>query len=265
MKIGVIGLGFVGSAMRKLFGQAHEVVGYDSNPMVAGSNAKNALDGAEIAFICVPTPMAQDGKADISIVEEVVRWVKSPIIVIKSTVPPGTTDMLAEHYQKNLHFSPEYMGEGKQFVAPWKYPDPRDARSHPFVICGGDSADMVLDLYSTVMSNDAAYIATSNRAAELAKYMENSFLATKVAFCYEFAEICKTYDVDFKTVRELWLNDTRMGRSHTMVLPNQKGFNGKCLPKDISAIVEASAENGFDPTLLRSIRDINANRMKGKL
>jgi UDPglucose 6-dehydrogenase len=196
------------------------------------------------------------------VVEEVVSWCRAPIIVIKSTVPPGTTDMLSARYRKNLHFSPEYMGEGRQFVAPWKYPDPRDPRSHSFVIVGGDSADMVLDLYATVMANDAHYIATSNIAAELAKYMENAFLATKVAFCYEFAGIAQAYGVDFKALRELWLSDSRMGRSHTMVLPNQKGFNGKCLPKDLSAIVEASTQNGFDPRILRAVRDINAERTR---
>lgn len=258
MKVGIVGVGYVGSGMKRLFSSAHEVVTYD--PRLTGSHQSD-IQGAEITFICVPTPMAPDGAADFSLVEASVKWITSPVIVIKSTVPPGTTDMLGEHYQKNLHFSPEYMGEGKQFVAPWKYPDPHDARSHPFVIVGGDSADMVLDLYATVMSNDAAYLATSNKAAELAKYMENSFLAMKVAFCYEFAAICAAYDVDFKTVRELWLHDPRMGRSHTMVLPNQKGFNGKCLPKDISAIVEAATENGFTPDLLRAVRDINAKRM----
>jgi hypothetical protein len=161
MKVGVVGLGFVGSGMRKLFGQSHQVVGYD--PVVA-SSAKNDLDGAEITFICVPTPMAQDGAADISIVEEVVKWIKSPIIVIKSTVPPGTTDMLMARYRKNLHFSPEYMGEGKQFVAPWKYPDPRDARSHPFVIVGGDDAGIVLDLYSTVTTRWCASFGSTTLA-----------------------------------------------------------------------------------------------------
>jgi UDPglucose 6-dehydrogenase len=120
---------------------------------------------------------------------------------------------------------------------------------------------MVLDLYASVMANDAHYIATTNLAAEIAKYMENSFLAVKVAFCYEFAQICEAYDVDYKVVRELWLHDPRMGRSHTMVLAGQKGFNGKCLPKDISAIVEAVAQNGFDPLMLRAVRDINAKRM----
>ena len=264
MKVGIVGCGFVGSNMRKLFAQAHEVVVYD--PRLSGDESHQGnIRGAEITFVCVPTPMAQDGSCDISLVNLSVGWIESPIIVLKSTVPPGTTDMLSESFRKNVHFSPEYMGEGKQFVAPWKYPDPRDARSHPFVICGGDSASIVLDLYSTVMANDAAYIACTNVEAELAKYMENSFLATKVAFCYEFAKIAEAFNVDFKKVRELWLHDPRMGRSHTMVLPNQNGFNGKCLPKDLSAIVEAATQNGFDPELLRAVREINAKRMGAAL
>lgn len=260
MKIGIVGgAGFVGKGMRRLFAQSHTVAVYD--PFLPDTTHGD-LSGAEIVFVCVPTPMAPDGTADISIVEEVVSWIEAPIIVIKSTVPPGTTDALSDRYRKNLHFSPEYMGEGKQFVAPWKYPDPHDAKSHSFVICGGDDAGEVLDLYSTVMSNDAAYVACKNIEAELAKYMENAFLATKVAFCYEFAAIAKAYDADYKKVRELWLHDPRMGRSHTMVLPHQNGFNGKCLPKDLSAIVEASTYNGFDPEMLRAVRDINAKRMR---
>jgi UDPglucose 6-dehydrogenase len=260
VRIGIAGAGFVGRGMQNLFQQGHDVRCYDPN--IPEYNDRTRLDGREAVFVCVPTPMAMDGTCNIAVVEEVVSWCRAPIIVIKSTVPPGTTDMLSARYRKNLHFSPEYMGEGRQFVAPWKYPDPRDPRSHSFVIVGGDSADMVLDLYATVMANDAHYIATSNIAAELAKYMENAFLATKVAFCYEFAGIAQAYGVDFKALRELWLSDSRMGRSHTMVLPNQKGFNGKCLPKDLSAIVEASTQNGFDPRILRAVRDINAERTR---
>lgn len=260
MKVGIVGFGFVGVGMYKLFTDAHEVYYWDVN---GNSNASpEAINRCDITFICVPTPMKPDGSADISMVEAAVSTTSTPITVIKSTVPPGTTDMLSGKYRKNLHFSPEYMGEGKQFVAPWRYPDPRDARSHTFAICGGDDATAVLDLYATVMSNDAAFIATSNMAAELAKYMENSFLAMKVAFCYEWARIAEAYGVNYNTIRELWLNDPRMGRSHTMVLPNQNGFNGKCLPKDISAIVEAATENGFDPEILRAVRDINKERMK---
>jgi UDPglucose 6-dehydrogenase len=259
MKIAIIGCGFVGKGMIELFQRAHNVCCYD--PAIPQVNDISRLDKAEVAFVCVPTPMAPDGTCDISIVESVIQWCKAPLIVIKSTVPPGTCDMLSDRYKKNLHFSPEYMGEGKQFVAPWKYPDPKDARSHPFVIVGGDNADMILDLYASVMSNDASYIATTNVAAELAKYMENAFLAVKVAFCYEMAQVADTFNVEYKHVRELWLNDARMGRSHTMVLAGQKGFNGKCLPKDLSAIVEAATANGFDPLILRAVRDINAKRM----
>jgi UDPglucose 6-dehydrogenase len=261
MKLAIIGFGFVGLGMYNVFKDAHEVRYHDK-----AKPSTIDMDGiktwADAAFICVPTPNGVSGRADLSIVDGVCDSLEGfeGTIILKSTVPPGTTDALAEHYHLNMSFSPEYMGEGKQFVAPWKYPDPRDARSHPFVIAGGPHANAVLDLYSTVMSNDAAYLSCTNTEAELAKYMENSFLALKVAFMYEFAAICEAFGGDFKKVRELWLNDARMGRSHTQVLPGQFGFTGKCLPKDISAIVEASTAAGFDPELLRFTRNINADR-----
>lgn len=260
MRVGIVGFGYVGQGMYRLFSPVHDVRYHDTNG-VSNCGGEDGINECEIVFVCVPTPMCPDGSCDTTIVESVVKWCKAPVIVVKSTVAPGTCDTLSQHYRKNVHFSPEYMGEGKQFVAPWKYPNPRDARSHDFVIVGGDSADMVLDLYATVLANDARYIATTNIAAELAKYMENAYLAVKVAFCYEYAQVCAAYGSDYKTVRELWLNDPRMGRSHTMVLPDQKGFNGKCLPKDISAIVEDATLNGFDPLMLRAVRDINAKRM----
>lgn len=258
MRIGIVGFGYVGEGMHRLFNGAHDVIWYDNNR--PGGATQEQISACEIAFVCVPTPMAEDGSCDISAVEDTIAWCEAQTICIKSTVPPGTSDMLGGKYGRNLCFSPEYLGEGKQFVAPWKYADPRDARSHEFIIVGGENAHTVLDLYSTVLANDAHFLSCSNIEAELVKYMENAFLAVKVAFCYEYAMIANAFGCDYKRIRELWLNDARMGRSHTMVLPNQKGFKGKCLPKDISAIVEASMTQGFDPKLLRSVRDINKVR-----
>jgi len=260
VKIGIVGFGYVGEGMHRLFNGAHDVVWYDK--MRPGGASREQISECEIAFVCVPTPMTEDGSCDFSAVEETIAWCGAKTICIKSTVPPGTSDMLGEKYHRNVCFSTEYLGEGKQFVAPWKYPDPRDARSHDFIIVGGGHADAVLDLYTTVLANDAHFLSCSNVEAELAKYMENAFLAVKVAFCYEYAMIVEAFGCDYRRIRELWLNDSRMGRSHTMVLPNQKGFTGKCLPKDISAIVEASMTKGFNAELLRAVRDINKERTK---
>jgi UDP-N-acetyl-D-mannosaminuronate dehydrogenase len=119
MKVGIVGVGYVGSGMRKrLFSSAHEVVGYD--PRLTGSHQSDIRSGDYLHLRSDANgarwssgrffPCREFGQVDR----------RSPIIVIKSTVPPGTTDMLGERYRKNLHFSPEYMGEGKQFVAPWR-------------------------------------------------------------------------------------------------------------------------------------------------
>jgi UDPglucose 6-dehydrogenase len=103
MKVGIVGVGYVGSGIKRLFSSAHEVVTYD--PRLTGSHQSD-IQGAEITFICVPTPMAPDGTADFSLVENSVKWIGSPIIVIKSTVPPGTTDMLAVAVSKEPSLQP---------------------------------------------------------------------------------------------------------------------------------------------------------------
>jgi UDP-glucose 6-dehydrogenase len=92
--------------------------------------------------------------------------------------------------------------------------------------------------------------------------MENSFLATKVIFCNEFADIAAAFGVDYNELRELWLADYRIGRSHTDVYPNKRGFSGKCLPKDTSALVHSSEKAGFIPELLKEVRRINQERYR---
>jgi len=98
---------------------------------------------------------------------------------------------------------------------------------------------------------------TDARTAELTKYMENAYLALKVAFCNEFCSIAEAYDIDYNELRELWLLDPRIGRSHTYVLPHARGFGGRCLPKDLNAIIEVARRKGVTPTLLEATRQAN--------
>lgn len=248
-KIGIIGYGYVGRAMRRLFETHFEIFLYD----IETHPVKQNVEGMDLIVICVPTPCSADGSCDTSIVSEVVSWVDAPLILIKSTVPPGTTDELSKKYNKQLHFSPEYIGEPSNFVPPWKYPDPVTAAWHSFVIVGGPRASEVLDYFATVMATSAHYVSCSNKEAELAKYMENAYFALKVAFCNEFFDIADRFGVDYKKLRELWLLDSRIDPDHTLVFRDKRGFGGKCLPKDLSAIVKLAEENNFDPILLRSI------------
>lgn len=248
-RVGIVGHGYVGKGMSMLFHPAFDVKPYD----VATQPNRDAVMGVDLAVICVPTPMKEDGSADISAVEESVAFLDAPLILIKSTVPPGTTDMLAAKYGKAVHFSPEYMGEPTNYVPPWKYPDPRDARMHSWVTVGGPKASEVLDYFLAVMAVDARYVACTALEAELAKYMENCYFATKVTFCNEFARIADAFGVDYKKLRELWLLDPRMEADHTAVFRDKPGFGGKCLPKDLHAIVAAATDKGYHPELLASV------------
>ena len=96
--------------------------------------------------------------------------------------------------------------------------------------------------------------------------MENSFLALKVTFCNEFYDIAAAHGIDYNELRELWLLDPRIGRSHTFVLPDDRGFGGRCLPKDLSAIIELARRAGVEPMLLEATRAANTtvrNRSAG--
>ena len=257
-KIGIIGYGYVGQAMHRLFGDAFEIGIFD----IATHPDKAALDSSDLILICVPTPMAEDGSCDVSAVNaaaDTAMGVPGALICIKSAVPPGTTDRLnAEFATDQFCVSPEYVGEGLRFVAPWKYPDPIDSRSHDFVIVGGPRAHEVLEFFARVMAVDARYVATRAKAAELTKRFENAFLATKVTFCNEAAAICEALGEHWTDVRELWLLDNRIGRSHTAVFAGEPGYGGKCLPKDMSALIDEAGKAGVDAGLLKAVRARNA-------
>lgn len=257
--VGIIGFGVVGKAMKALFDPAFHVKFYDkvTYPFT------HDIEDSDLIIISVPTPMAEDGTCDVSAIydaaETAMLHAPNALICIKSAIPPGTTDALNRKYDTNqFHVSPEYIGEGTRFVAPWKYPDPKDSRSHDFVIVGGPRASEVLDYFAAVMAVDSRFVIADPVEVELTKRFENAFLATKVTFVNEASNICDAYGVDWKKVRELWLLDSRIGRSHTGVFKEEPGYGGKCLPKDMSALIHEAEIKGYDASLLRSVRDANS-------
>jgi UDPglucose 6-dehydrogenase len=253
MKIGIVGNGVVGSAVARLFARYRhmDVTIYDKfQPLCEGRERKAAVNGCDLVFICVPTPIGRDGRScDTSAVDECVSWITAPIC-IKSTIPPGTTDRLAAG-GKSIAFSPEYLGE--QPAHPW-----RNEGDCGFLIVGGSPAacELVLSAYASLPDLKLRYYRTNARAAELCKYMENCFLATKVAFVNQFFDIAGALNIDFDELRELWLADPRVGSSHSTVTA-ERGFRGRCLPKDLSAIVAAMKPYG-EPPLLEAIMEYNA-------
>jgi UDPglucose 6-dehydrogenase len=208
--------------------------------------------------VAVPTPTGQDGQCDTSIVEEVCQWIESDIIVIRSTVAPGTTDRLRQHTGKRIIFQPEYIGETVAHPL-------LDHQAQGFSVLGGpiDDAGPVADLYKRFYHANHRFYFTTALCAELAKYMENAFYATKVTFCNEFFDIARTFGVDYNELREIWLADPRISRDHTFVYPDDQGFGGKCLPKDTTAIIAAAQERGLDPHFLRGVMSANAKYRVG--
>jgi UDPglucose 6-dehydrogenase len=234
--------------MRSLFPDA---VLYDE-PLGLGS--REQVNRCRFTFVCVPTPEDASGACDTSIVEDVVRWVESDLIVLRSTVPPGTTDRLALEHGKRVVFQPEY-GPGETPAHPYA-----DVRNIRWMTLGGPRAWTVplCDLYKRVVNSEVVMQQTDAVTAELAKYMENAFLAMKVAFCNEFYDLASAFGVDYNELRELWLLDPRIGRSHTWVHPEERGFGGKCLPKDLSALLAAAQDRALSPILLSAIAESNA-------
>lgn len=255
------GLGYVGKAMQKIF---EDALIYD----IGTEDRKGIINKTcGLAIICVPTPMTDDSllvsSADCSIVEDTVKWLETPLILIKSTVPPGTTERLSKKYKKRICFSPEYIGEGGYYIPP-RYPDPTNPLQHEFMVVGGKEEDCneIISRFSRRLGPSKTYFICSSNEAELIKYMENSWIATKITFVNEWFDICKKFKGNFYKVREGWLLDSRVEKSHTMVFPEKRGFTGKCIPKDMGAIVAASEAAGFSPSLLISVLKTNSEKLK---
>ena len=122
----------------------------------------------------------------------------------------------------------------------------------------------MVDLYSEISGPTKTYRQTDAKSAEVAKYMENAFFSVKTVFCHEMDQISKAVGVDYNEVRELWLLDPRMGASHTCVFNSKKNpYDGKCLPKDIAALVYSSKDSMYNPKFLEEV--IRSNERIGRL
>ena len=241
MKIGIIGKGFVGNAMYENFEGKFEVKSYDLNPEKSdvGSLAE-LVNWSDTLFVCVPTPSNDDGSCDIRMVESVVSMIsfidKSKIVVIKSTVPPGTTRKLAQQYELKMAFNPEFLTEAKAI---------QDFRYQPLIVVGADDEETsaaVWKVYYRYVS-ETGYMplmkSVKTDEAEMFKYMANSFLALKVIFANEMKSLCDKTEIDYNNVAQLAKADGRLGATHWQVPgPDGKlGFGGSCFPKDTNALL----------------------------
>ncbi len=205
----------------------------------------------DFAFVCVPTEMLADGSADTSIVEKAIKDTNSKVIIIKSAVPVGIADFLMEKYKKNIVVSPEYYGTTQH-----------SEESPNFLILGGDRylCDKVAQLYYLVKNGSFRIRFTDLKTAELAKYMENCFLALKVTFCSEFFEVAKAMGISYSELREIFIMDERMGESHTLVYSDKPYYDSHCLNKDIPAFIHFTNKLEIETPLISSVNKININK-----
>jgi UDPglucose 6-dehydrogenase len=230
--------------------------------LIATSTYEGISD-SDVIFICVGTPAAPDGSADLSMVESAARSIgnvlrkskRYHVVVVKSTVPPGTTQNLVipcvlETNRKGLHdigfaMNPEFLREGRAI---------RDFMDPDRIIIGSAdnrAGDLIESVYTEV---NAPIIKTEISSAEMIKYASNAFLATKISFSNEIGNLCKCLGIDAYDVMK------GVGLDHRIspyFLNAGAGFGGSCIPKDVSALIHLAQDIGEDPVLLKSVMKIN--------
>ena len=182
----------------------------------------------DFVFICVDTPAMKDMSLDTKEVLNAIKNNDGEIYIIKSTCPIGTVDKLTELTGKHIIFSPEYYG-GTQHCNSYKF---------DFTILGGNKEDClkVIQLLQHCYTGEHSFRITDSKTAELTKFMENSWLATKVSFCGQFYNLCKEYGLSYPELRELFVLDPRVNKSHTFIYEDKPYWDSHCLNKDVSYI-----------------------------
>lgn len=252
-KVAVVGYGWVGKAMHKLFPDA---VIYD--PVLPTSATKDQINECDVAFVSVPTPCLAEGRLDTSIVESCIKWCECPLIVIRSTVNPGDCSNWEAKYNKHIVMQPEYLGETPQHPL-------LDPKSRPFLIIGGyaDDRRKLINLYTTVYNANVTIRQVSLTEAEVIKISENRAIAFKVAECQELYDVCELAGVDYYTIRDsVYSDDPRFNLWWTFVFPDKRGFNSKCIPKDIYAWCAWAESCGYKPEITKAILEKNKQWIK---
>jgi len=254
MKIGIVGNGFVGSAIIHGFVlHVDDILIYDKDQGRSTHTLHEIAQQSDVVFICVPTPMFETGECDLSIVEEVVDEMcsfgdrnKEMVVVIKSTVVPGTVESLSEKFPNiDFVFNPEFLTERRARL---------DFINTSRVVLGGTSQialEKVESLYR-IRFPYVKIVKTDFGTAQLIKYMANCFFATKISFMNEMKQICDAIDGNWDEAMDGFISDGRIGNSHIDVPGHDGslGFGGKCFPKDINAMISKSLELGINPTVM---------------
>tara|TARA_R110001592_G_scaffold79122_1_gene237046 strand:+ start:1250 stop:2104 length:855 start_codon:yes stop_codon:yes gene_type:complete len=263
--IGIVGQGFVGSAVNEGLAKHYAIETYDIAKNSTCESLKELCEKTGIVFVCLPTPMEKDGKCHTGIVESVLNDINqlmhldgvgftNKTIVVKSTVPPGTTEKWNKQFVAlDIVFNPEFLTEANSI---------EDFKNQNRIIVGGprSAATKIVRIFRKVFPK-VPIIKTNSTYAEMVKYVTNCFLATKVSFANEMFEICEYLDIDYDKVIEYAKHDERLGYSHWSVPgpDGDFGYGGHCFPKDVKALINVAMDldSNVNPIMLQATNKKN--------
>lgn len=250
MKIGIVGLGIIGSACKYGFEKlGHKVLVHD----IKLNTKLEDLLFSEIIYICVPTPQSNDGSCDVSIVESVVSDLKKlkydGIIAIKSTVKPTTTETLKQKYDMEICFVPEFLRERCAITDFTEH--------HDLLAVGTENKNVYAKIVECHGKYPKAYDMLTPTEAELLKYYSNVFNAVRIIFANEMYEICKSVDADYTKIKDAFIKRGTTKDMYLDVNENFRGYGGVCLPKDTAALASFVKELNLDMKLFEVIDNEN--------
>jgi nucleotide sugar dehydrogenase len=246
--IGIIGQGFVGTAVNEGLAKHYKIETYDIVKDSTCSSLEELYSKSNIIFLCLPTPMEKDGSCHLGIIEPVLKELNElgkTIVVVKSTIPPGTTEKWNKRYTNiDIVFNPEFLTEANSI---------EDFKNQNRIIVGGPrpATTKVARVFRKAFPK-VPIIKTGSTYAEMVKYVTNTFLATKVSFANEMYEICEYLDIDYDKVIEYATHDDRLGYSHWNVPgpDGDFGYGGHCFPKDVKALINVAQDLLIEPHML---------------
>tara|TARA_R110002020_G_scaffold46539_26_gene132458 strand:- start:5472 stop:6293 length:822 start_codon:yes stop_codon:yes gene_type:complete len=273
MNIGIVGTGFVGSAILRFLKENtnHNIQAYDirtgKDPQ---EGYKEIAYGCDFIYLCLPTPQGKNGECDTGIVRGALTLLnhyaemarKKLLVMIKSTMSPGTSDRFrSENYNIVLVTNPEFLSEKTA------YQDVSNTKKHVIGINKKDSAVYRphLEKYHKDAWPDSECIFVSPIEAELIKYLTNSYFAVKVTFANHIYQLSQKLDIDYNNfISSAIKSDSRIGDLHWQVPGHdgKLGFGGHCLPKDLLGMVDLMNSKGVDSSLLQTAKEYNSRNRK---
>lgn len=263
MKIGIIGQGFVGTAVNEGLKPFFKIETFDINKNSTCNSLEELSKKSEVIFVCLPTPMELNGSCHLDIVENTLLGLdlveECKTIVVKSTIPPGTTEKWNKKFNYiQVVFNPEFLTEANSI---------EDYKNQNRIIIGGPrpATTKVKRIFAKAFPK-VPIIKTGPTTAEMVKYFGNCFLATKVSFANEMYQICEGLNIDYDKVTEYVKYDERIGYSHLNVPgpDGDFGYGGHCFPKDVKALINVAHNLNISPKVLLATdiknNDVRKNR-----